>query len=46
MRERTVLSKELVLILAAAQKLVATKKAAIRAKEEAKIARDKLQKKR
>ena len=41
-QKRTVLSKESVLTLAAAQELTATKEAAIRAKEEAKIARDKL----
>jgi len=45
-RKRTVLSKESVLTLAAAQELAASKEAAVRAKEEAKLARDTLRKKR
>jgi len=45
-RKQTVLSKELVLTLAAAQELAASKEATIRAKEEAKLARDTLRKKR
>ena len=44
-RKQIVLSKELVLTLAAAQELTTAREAAVRAKEEAKIARDKLQKK-
>jgi hypothetical protein len=44
-QKRKVLSKESVLTLAAAQELAATKEAAVRAKEEAKLARDKLRKK-
>ena len=41
-RKQTVLSKELVLTLTAAQELAATKETAVRAKKQAKIARDKL----
>ena len=44
-RKRIVLSKESVLILVAAQEFTVTREAAVRAKEEAKLARDKLQKK-